>query len=476
MQNMKKTICILAMAGVLAGCTKFLDVNPKGEVFDADMFESAEGYEDALYGVYSEIANEEFLYKGYLLWIPEALSRNEGISDYMLKPMAEGSWYYTNMSTKEKVWAAAYEAINHVNNIIAHAEKDPEDRFRHSRLYKGEALALRALLHFELLRLYGAPFWADASFKQATIPYVRDYAFTVTPFSSWDETFDLILEDLFAAETLLAEDENLIPTERTNVGTSFAEARITHLNLYAVQALIARVYWTRNDLDNAARYALKVIDSHKFGFRPLSSFVQPDNGTLDLNETIFGLYSRDFQTANATKYQLRSTSSSGFTLNPDWSVLYNDGSATQGSDLRVNAWFDAGSGTLTKMVNTAWYAQGSGTYSGDSIIGVSILRIPELYYIVAEYYLQSNTVRAAEYFNAVTETRNLDPVANLNRTLLFRERRKEFYGEGLTWHEMKKLAMDITTDSGTVLDGGNPNTWTMPISEEEAEGRKNLED
>ncbi len=464
------------MAAMLAGaCSSFLDVNPKGEVFDADMFESAEGYEDALYGVYNEVASEEFLFGGYLLWIPEALSWNESISDYMLKPMAEGSWEFANMTTKEKLWAACYTAINHVNNIIAHAEKDSPGRFRYSKLYYGEALALRALLHFELLRIYGAPYWASDSYKAVSIPYVDSYSFAISPYLSWEEAFGRVLDDLKKAESLLGQDEELLPEIRSNSAMGFTDARITHLNLYAVQALMARVYWTMNDMGNAALYALKVIDCGKFRFRPMRAFVQPDNGTLDMDETIFGLYSTEFETRNRSKYQLGTSSSSGFVLASDWNALYNDGSASSGSDYRLNAWFDAGEAKLNKMVNASYYSGGAASYTGSSILGASILRIPEMYYIVAEYYLPSNTMKAAEYMNAVTASRGLDAVVYLNAGLLFRERRKEFYGEGFTWHEMKKMKMSITTDSGAVLDGNLESTWMMPISKDEEDGRNNLE-
>jgi len=474
---MKKILLSIASAALLlTGCGKFLDINPKGEVFDADMFTSGEGFEDALYGVYSELGSQEYLYKGYMLWIPEALSRNEICTDYQLGVMSEGDWYYQNNSVRVKFWTACYKAINHVNNIIVHAEELSEDEFRYSRLYKGEAYALRALLHFGMLGIYGAPYWADGSFKQETVPYVKTYSFDISPFCTWDAAYAAVIADLKEAERLLAADTELLPAHRTNSNNGFTDARITHLNLYAVEALLARVYWMMGDMENASLYAMKVVDSGKFSFRPLKAFVQPDNGTLDLDETIFGIYSEPFQNANMTKYALGTTgSTSSFSLASDWNLLYNDGSASSGSDYRLSAWFNLGEEKLTRMVNAAWYVTGSATYTGSSILGVSVLRIPEMYYILAEYYLDKDQAEACRYFNAVTSTRGLDPVTTLTANDLFRERRKEFYGEGLTWYDMKRAAMDIVVTGGKVLDGSLPSTYMMPIPDEEYEGRENLE-
>lgn len=475
---------ILCLAGallLLSGCKEFLDVNPKGEVFDGDMFTSAEGYEDALYGVYSELASDQYLYAGYFHWIPEACSQNVTcLGDYKLGNMALGDWYTIGPeSVRESVWSDAYEVINHINNIISHAEEGGFGEFEHSGLYAGEAYALRALVHFELARLFAAPFRASDSEKAEAIPYVTKYSFDITPFSSVDETFDKILTDLKKAESLMAADESLLAAKKDNVATGFTSCRITHLNLYAVQALIARVYWTTGDLKNAALYAGKVIESGKFSFRSHGAFVQPDNGTLDLNETIFGLYSESYQTANATKYGLSGTSTTSFELADDWKNLYENGSSSTRTDYRLNAWFDDGDGKLTKLVNSTFFENGSSSYSGNSILGVNVLRLPEMYFIMAEANLDSDPSGAEKWFDAVIVSRGLDALGvsglTLTKDLLFQERRKEYYGEGFTWHDMKRLGKDITTTGGAVLSGSLTSTYVVPIPDSEYEGRNDLD-
>ena len=472
---MKKTrqyiIGGLLLPLLMTGCADFLDVNPKGEVFDNDMFTSAEGYEDALYGIYAELGTEDYLYSDYMLWLPEVMSINVTTTNTGLLNMSQANWTATGApALRNGLWGAAYTAINHINNILSHIEAGGEDEYPDTPLYKGEALGLRAMLHFDMLRFFGAPAWADDIYKQRAIPYVSRYSFSITPFSTWDEACQKIIDDLLEAERCLARDEDLLPAVRDNASDGgFTSCRIIHMNLYAVQALLARVYWYIGDLENDAVYAGKVISSGKFSFRPQQAFVQADNGTLDLNETIFGLYSTESNEKNGRQYGLTSTST--FTLNDDWMSLYDDGSSSTGSDYRLSAWFDGE--TYCNLVNRA-YIDGT-SYSGSSILGVSLIRIPEMYYIMAESLLESDPAEATKYYDAVITTRGLDSFTEAGYTVtaddLYTERRKEFYGEGFHWFDMKRLGKDIQATSTILLDGSDVNTYMLPLPTSEEENR-----
>ena len=470
-------LCALALP--LLGCSSFLDVNPKGEVFDKDMFESAEGYEDALYGIYAELGTQKSLYSDYMFWVPETLSINVTLSDDGMSNMAIGEWSRTHASTiRNDIWSAAYKVINHINNIVSHIEKGGDHEFRHTPLYKGEALALRALLHFDMLRMYGAPIWADEASKARAIPYVSKYSFDITAFSSLDEAYEKVIADLKEAEKCLAEDETLVEPVRTNASDGgFTSCRIIHMNLYAVQALLARVYWSKNDLENAAIYAKKVIDSGKFGFRPVTAFNQPDNGALDLNETIFGIYSTESQKKNASKYQLDGKSTdSNFTMASDYRSLYLDGSSSSQTDYRLAAWFDEGLNTLRRLVSPSYYTSDKPSYTGKSILGINMIRIPEMYYIMAEALLESDPDTASDYFDAVIKTRGLDALGEQGHTVtadaLYIERRKEFYGEGQQWFNMKRLGKDIVATSTITLSGSDVNTYKIPLPKDEEDNRE----
>ncbi len=469
-----KIIFITIVAAVLAtGCDRFLDVHPKGEKIN--MFESAEEYEDALYGVYSELTGST-LFGQHLMLLPEVLSQNFVTSDYKYAELAEGEMTSNgSTSTKREIWKNAYAAINHINNIVEHAEEDI-DTYRHSRLYLGEALALRAFVHYEILKLFGPPYWATDSEKKTTIPYVTNYSFDISPLLSYDEVCGNILSDLKRAEECLSEDETLVTAERSNTALAFTDARIAHINLYAAQALTARVYWSMNDMDNAEAYAEKVISSGRFSFRPVSAFVQPDNGTLDLNETIFGLYITDESTMMRKLNINGSGASSSLVLASGYASLYEKDSGAS-TDYRLSAWFDVSYSLCRKLVNNCFISEDN-SYSGKSILGYDIVRLPEMYYIVAEANIDKDQAKALKYFDEVLKSRGREAFEEsgtaLTRDLLFEERHREFYCEGLTWMDMKKEGKDITTVSGKTLHGDLASTYTLTVPDEELEARKNV--
>lgn len=336
---------------------------------------------------------------------------------------------------------------------------------------------MRALTHFELLKLFGPPYWAEDAVKKQVLPYVTKYSFDIKDFDSYDKVYDAILSDLGRAEKYLAEDEALVPAERNKTANSFTDARIAHMNLYAVQALTAKVYWSRNDLDNAEKYAEKVISSGKFSFRPVSAFVQPDNGTLDLHETIFGLFVND-ETAMMKKLSLAETvGASALNLATDYAVLYekNAGAST---DYRLSAWFDPAIPACRKMVNSIFIA-GNNTYNGKSILGYDVIRLPELYYIIAEANITKDPAKAKEYFDKVLKSRGRETLEEsgeaLTKDLLFEERKREFYCEGFTWFDMKMERKDILTVSGKELPGDVAATYMLTVPDEEWESRKDIE-
>lgn len=475
MKKIRLYISLLLMLPFVAGCDDFLNVNPKGEVFDNDMFTSADGYEDALYGIYAELGTKQYLYSDYMFWLPEVLSANINTTNNRgLENMSKADWEATDAPAIRKgIWTTTYTTINHINNILAHIETGGEDEFPYTKLYKGEALGLRAMLHFEMLKFFGAPVWASEADKARAIPYVTKYSFDITPFSSFDETCKKIIADLLEAERCLAEDETMLPVKRNNASAGgFTSCRVIHMNLYAVQALLARVYWYKKDLENAAKYAEKVILSGKFSFRPFESFNLPDHGTLDLNETIFGIYSTSSNIKNNSAYY-RNNYQVNLHLNDNWSALYYDGSSTLGTDYRVSGWFgegDEGGTTLLNLSNSS-FRGGTENYSGKSILGVNLFRIAEMYYIMVEYLLDVDSSLAKQYYNDVVKTRGLDELVDMDLTLemLYNERRKEFYGEGLLWSVMKRDGMDIKVSAGLTLSGSDVKTYKipMPLSEEE---------
>ena len=55
-----KYILIIFCFTLYYSCDSFLDVRPEGEVVNNELFKNAEGFEDAIYGVYSTLAGPSY--------------------------------------------------------------------------------------------------------------------------------------------------------------------------------------------------------------------------------------------------------------------------------------------------------------------------------------------------------------------------------------------------------------------------------
>lgn len=451
----------------LYGCNNFLDVSPKSEVFDDEMFSSAEGYEDALFGVYGELGSEDYLYGKYVsLLIPEAKSVNfetKGTTD--ISYMSYNQWSQPSVTnTLGTIWTKAYQAVGHVNNIIEHAEAETDNTYQYMKLYKGEAYALRAFIHFDLLRLYAVtPNSLNEEAKKKAIPYVVEYSHKITPYSSVNEVYNKIIDDLKKAESLLDADESLIPQVRNNSSAGgFISSRITHLNLYAVQGMLARVYWMKGDLQDASIYAKKVIDCGKFPLMEKADLLTFERGVMNLKETVFGIYSIKYP----SDCYLYLKYGGQLTLNSNYKELY-EVPTMYGNDERLSAWFDQAQDVCYKMMNNAYAPDNKGVYTGNSILGFNVIRIPEMYYIMAEALLDGNLPLATQYFDKVIASRGMlglaDRPEQLTADHIYMERRKEFYGEGQQWFNMKRLGKDVVLDASVILDGSLDETYKLPI-------------
>ena len=218
--------CILFLSlFFLVACDDFLSVKPKAEIVEHVYFDTPEGFEDALYGAYSTLSASA-LYGEYLSWglldvfaqYYKKNSINDNVKSMLILEHEKLRSYYN------LIWNKGYETIGYVNNVLRNLERKSENSMHYYKLYKGEALGLRAYLHFDLLRLF-APHVGSKPNAQG-IPYVTIYEVAVSPFKTVSEVYDLVIKDLKEAELLLQEDETLLVYPRKFVlNDGFATCR-----------------------------------------------------------------------------------------------------------------------------------------------------------------------------------------------------------------------------------------------------------
>lgn len=471
----------MTLMPAMTSCDDFLDVRPKGEKVEDDLFKDSSGFEDAIYGVYGSLVTET-LYGRDLLW---------GLTDVMAQDLDCGSselvalaqyQYESNESLRlrfSSLWTDAYKSIGYANNVLQNLDKRTSAELPLYNLYRGEMLGVRALVHFDLLRMF-----APTDPAQRGIPYVETFNFSVKPFLTVGETRDKIIADLLEAERLLADDEKLITYPHNDTQyLKFNNWRETHMNIYAVRGLLARVYWYFGDMTNAGIYARKVIDSGCF---PLVDVTEVQNylaGTLSPKETIFGLYAPKYlDTANSLLYTYHSYSSytcwsdySGSAkLNP-WSAIYNKDVPATSQDFRRNHFRSENSITkCMKVVDYLTIENNNVPFRSDLISGVNLMHVSELYLIAAEALLQSDYNTAVQYYNSEVTSRGLMPLGSdetLTADRIANEFHKELYCEGQVWFNMKRRNEDVLSNREARVIPASNAIYVVPVPKEEFEYR-----
>ena len=453
-------------------CEGFLDITPDGQVKRDEMLATNEGVEDALYGVYAKLRNTTLYGQEMYFSSLEIMSQtlycygNTGVT-------ALGQYDYNNTTVKNvfaMIWNDMYNNISNVNSVLNAPLVDGANAYP-ANIYKGEALALRAMMHFDLMRLFAEQITVNPNAKG--IPYATEFSLKTPDFETLAENYNHVLADLQEAERLLADEGEYENT------TSFMADRQIHLNLHAVRALMARVFLTKGDKEKALEYAEKVIVQSGRQLKTKTEVINDVAGVLSKKECLFGVYFSGFYTQVSAKLQ-QTISYSSLDLRGDFMEMYENG--VSGLDFRTTAYFtslDMG-GTakyrLSKFTDIYDLQNNASARPADLIQGINMIRLPEMYYIAAECLLDKDYPKALDYFNEVVTNRGLDALSGegeetLTQEVINTERYKEMIGEGQTFFNMKRLNLSIPSYDNSVTYRPEDGIYVVPIPDSEYENR-----
>lgn len=441
-------ICIFAVILTTLGtsCKKFLQVQPKDYIFEEDAFSTPKGVESALNGIYQSMA-DSLLYGNML-----TLNATEQMAQYYKPATGEVSnfAYFTYVNpfvkaTLETVWTRSYHLILGVNNFCVKLE-DPSFAVVNSEernIMLGEAYAIRAYMHFDLLRLYGPVYLKTP--QDPAIPYYRSVARTPEPILSATNAINEVVRDLNVALELLKNDP--IRTKGPDWSNStvpgqaidYLSNRQRRMNYYAVKAVLARVLL----------YAGKKADSwntiqsfmaEQEQFFPWYSEANFGKDPLLSKESFFGIGNRSLY--NSYRQLFSPTLSNDVIYAPTearLNLLYPDL-----SDLRLKYWFTPGvDGNKTYKVFVKF---NNASISDQTLLYYQpLIRKAELYLMAAETspdlakgYGFLNTLRTNRGLAQVTYNASTSSTAEL-LTKIREEYQKEFIGEGQTIFLYKRL-------------------------------------
>lgn len=479
-QLTKVFLLSLSLFGI-TGCSKMLDLPPRDKFPQETLFNDEQGFIDALTGVYigmdkSNNGPASGLYSSDLtvgmLSVMANNYTNAQSSALASSLYAITSRYtYTDATLKSelaKIWGGMYNNIANLNNLLLHID-DKRGVFTRDNYYrvKGEALALRALFHFDLARLYGQPPLTGANEK--AIPYITKFNIASTPFLSLNTALDSCISDLQKAKVLLAQtDTTSIQKASFDLFSAYTQ---NHMNYWATQALLARTYQYKGDFSNAMANAQAVIGSGKFPLitSNVASSANTPRDRLFAQELVFSLYSNSVKAINNNLFEQQAASLVMAAATKTAIYLGTTGSAL---DYRYISWFDNNSNN--QNVPSKFYQNAGLPYLLQN--NIPLIRASEMYYIAAECAGAAGNVGGGlTYLNKVRGSRGLTDLTALTITdplklsdEIMKEYQKEFIQEGQTFFYYKRLNKDLALVSGTsaIVPAG---AYVFPIPDKEIE-------
>lgn len=461
----------------LSSCNDWLDVQSKVDIKEDEVFNNESGFWDALVGVYSLMTGGN-LYGGSLTMTTlDILACNYDIQydNFDVGTYNLSMYNYKSTQTRSRInaiWSDMYNAIANDNNLLRKLEGADRSMFDgdNYNLIKGEALALRAYMHFDLLRLFGKSFAMDP--QAEAIPYVTTYGKEQTPRSTVNEVVELALKDLKEAVVCLENDPILINGfETENIYLLYRQNRMNYL---AARALMARIYMyrgTEEDRKQALTIADSLIDEQDVVSLLMSN--QMSGNRVMSTEIFFNLYKDNL--VNVYEGSFMPTYNSNGELN--MTSRFAQTQKVIGEIFNTAQWGTQKDGRLRyqfEAVGGYYFLKKYDWRTGDvqpAKCRVPMLRLSEMYYISAE--CTDDIDKAIDRLKKVWRARGYG-LPDLGITthedvidFVAQEYRREFYGEGQMFYYYKRNNYTSIPNCKVDISNRLEEVYVLPIPEDE---------
>lgn len=459
--GMRRMLLSLSLiAAVVSGCSGFLDKTPYEDYTDDDLLTSVNGLDVLLNGTYDIVKGSN--YYGALIYQYEAARG----CDFFIRDVGGGtsmsseagySLSSTSCGAATDAWKTIYSVVTNTNLILDNVDSVNGD-VEELRRIKGEALALRGLAYFDLMRLFAYPPHfsylnpgEDNNDKLTLgVPLILNSDMSLHPEkyqicrASAEECYNYILEQIAKSQALLAGK-----TERRGAITAaVASALKMRVLLYMEKwsdIISEGEQWLA---EYGGNYSLIPYDGYK------TSYWKPYN-----SESIWEL---DYDAANALSsssfnYWVRKPTNDD-PLSEDYGkVVQNAGYARVGfmysgtnnglpflkaypDDIRLCWCCDLGLPDHPEYTGCRKYV-GSPFHS---VHNIPIVRLPEIYLTLAEAcYKMGDLNKAGQYASLVSQVRRKADIAGGDIASIYGERRREFMLEGQNYFDMFRRGTSI---------------------------------
>ena len=479
----KSSIYIWTLTSLLlTACSDWLDVKPKMQVEREELYSSEKGFQSALVGCYTKLKSAG-LYGKTLSYDEIEYLAQHWIADEHMQHLKD--FEYENDIVKpiiESVYKDMYNVIAQTNDLLQYLDLNKHVFIDTNgyNLIKGEALAIRAFCHFDILRLFGQ--LPQNPTRTVQLPYAEVASVEAVPYYPYEEFLQKVLRDYDEAERLLGYSDPILQfhydelndaTLITNgeVKSDFELNRRCRFNYWAIKALKARVYLYAGDKPNAYRYAKEVIDAE-----------------LDEEPVIELGGKEDFENRN---YNLPSETLCGIQIfkwepiDSDFRGLYALYAATSRNTIltdlfdnmsshnRYTLWSEYfAAGSTRMLLKKYWLSEdisgGSSTEGSkaEHLKIIPLIRLSEVYLIAME--ATTDLAEANQLMKTYNDARNVMSVTYENREQLLqnilKEYRREFYAEGQMFYTYKRINAQYMLWR---MDEVTENDYILPLPERE---------
>lgn len=472
-----KILILIATVTLLAACSEdFLQQNPRLMQSNELSLSSYTGLQNATIGTYSMLCSANWYGAGFVITADlkggnakrGPINSGRYVNEYL---------WNNNPTATLGLWDDAYSTIARANNIINVIDGGfHEAGVTQSQIdqLKGECLFLRAISHWDLVRIYSQPYASGAENLGIPVILVTENKYPAR--NTVGEVYAQVVKDLIDAIPLLA---NANP--RGNDGAWATK--------WAAAALLSKVYLYMGQWQSAADKATDVIKNGGFTMFTAAQY------TTWNNDGYWG------SGGNGAEIIFQVDGSQGNTDHGFWEALsymtspdgYGDIAASQDLlDL-----YEPGDVRATLFVQPAAHPETSWSLKYPGRLGnippldfnTPVLRLSELYLIRAEALVHGAAISGATALGDINEIRT-----NRNLTAsavapslddIYKERRRELCFEGNELFDLARTQRSLVRVdfNGSMrrdipfVAGGSAITnylWAMPIPQAECDANTNM--
>ncbi|MFV8374737.1 RagB/SusD family nutrient uptake outer membrane protein [Flavobacterium sp. GSP11] len=447
----KSFVFVLSLLAVTS-CDDYVTVDlPPTQLTAAAVFEDKLSANAAMIEVYAKM-RKAGIFSGTSSGVGAAMGAYADELNYFGDDTKGISFFYGNallpsLTDIPSLWNNSYSQIYGANAVIEGVQKSTALSQPDRDQFRGEALFVRALMHFYLQNLYGA------------IPYITttDYKINsrVARLSAM-ELYPKLIADLEEAATLLPE--------------AYISAERVRPNRFAAKALLARVYLYNSKWAEAANEASAVLNQTEL-YKPVANLAATfkKQSTTTIWQFMPGVAGQN--TDEATTFIFIAGPPPLVALTPSLMAAFEPG------DLRKSSWTKA----VTNSKGTWYHADKYKTKgnSGTSVEYSIVLRLAEQYLIRAEARArQGDLIGAKEDLNVIRTTAGLGNTTAVTATAIIdavlRERRVELFTEyGHRFFDLKRSGT-VNAVLSAVKPGWEATDSLLPLPEAELLVNPNL--